>query len=56
MFLLYVWLNKQETSDLVTVAEEISNEKLHFLRSVFFKYGNVYFQQLNFVPEILTLK
>ena len=29
-----MWLNRQVTTDLVTFAEEIFNEKLHFLCSV----------------------
>ena len=29
-----MWLNQQETADLVTFAEEILNEKLHFFCAV----------------------
>ena len=29
-----MWPNPQETSDLVTITEEIGNGKLHFLGSV----------------------
>ena len=32
-----MWPNSQETADLVTVTEEILNEKLHFLCSAHFK-------------------
>ena len=31
-----MWLNPQETADLVAFTEEILNEKLHFLSSVAF--------------------
>ena len=44
-----MWPNPQKTADLVKFTEEILNEKLHFLCSVYFTYEILYSSLLKFL-------
>ena len=47
-----MWPNPEKTADLVTFAEEILNEKLHFCAVEYVAYAGIYPESIDSMPLI----